>query len=251
MTEFDNEIDWSALDSATRANHVRRLFPIVKHIAAERREKIGEVLAVALGPMAPGKPDDLSNFRSGRISVAKAERLYRYLAENHFAEANRLEPSLFPVRSVSAWEAFLTDQAATGGLKLIREKEGRGVVQRKGSFEEADCLLRLGEYFCFELTSPQAGAAIAFQAYRDEWHAVPLGADERKLKVRIAEGPQFLPCHGDGMPIYIAERDHIGEHRFAFVTSPHAEMPSETTALLRWPQRETCQVYSLAVRFVL
>ena len=251
MTEFDDEIDWSALDSATRADHIRRLFRIVKQIAAERREKIGEVLAVALGPIAPGKPDDLSNFRSGRISVAKAERLYRYLAENHFAEANRLEPSFFPVRSVSAWEAFLTDQATTGGLKLIRKKEGRGVVQREGLVEEADCLLRLGEYFCFELTSPFPGVAVAFQTYRDEWHAVPLGTDELKLKVRIAEETQFLPCHGDGMPIYIAERDHIGEHRFVFVTSPHAEMPSETTALLRWPQRETCRAYSLTVRLVL
>ena len=204
MTAFDDEIDWAALDSATRADHVRRLFPIVKQIAAERREKIGEVLAVALGSMAPGKPDDLSNFRSGRISVAKAERLHRYLAENHFAEANRLEPSLFPVRSVSAWEAFLTDRASTGCLKLIREKAGRGVVQRVGSFEEADYLLRLGEGFCFEVTSPFAGVAVAFQNYRDEWHAVPLGTDERKLKVRIAEETQFLPCHGDGMPIYIA-----------------------------------------------
>ena len=234
MTAFDDEMDWGGLDSATRADRVRRLFPIVKHIAAERREKIGEVLAAALGPMAPGKPDDLSNFRSGRISVAKAERLHRYLAENHFAEANRLEPSLFPVRSVSAWEAFLSDRTVKDGLKLIREKAGRGVVQRKGSFEEADYLLRLGEGFCFELTSPHAGVAIAFQNNRQEWHAVPLGADERKLKVRIAKGPQFLPCHGDGMPIYIAERDHIGEHRFVFVTSPHAEMPSETTTILRW-----------------
>ena len=235
MTAFEDEIDWAALDSVTRADHVRRLFPIVKKIAAERREKIGEVLAAALGPMAPGKPDDLSNFRSGRISVAKAERLHRYLAENHFAEANRLEPSLFPVRSVSAWEAFLRDQAATGGLKLIREKEGRGVVQRVGSFEKADYLLRLGEGFCFELTSPHAGVAIAFQSYRDEWHAIPLGTDERKLKVRIAEGSQFLPHDVNGTPIYIAETDHIGEHRFVFVTSPHADMPSETAALLRWP----------------
>ena len=251
MAGFEDEIDWSTLDSATRADHVRRLFPIVKHIAAKRREKIGEVLATALGPMAPGKPDDLSNFRSGRISVAKAERLHRYLAENHFAEANMVEPSLFPVRSVSAWETFLIDRATTGGLKLIREKEGRGVVQREGSFEEAGCLLRLSEYFCFELTSPHAGVAIAFQNIRQEWHAVPLGADERKLKVRIAKGPQFLPCHGDGMPIYIAERDHIGEHRFVFVTSPHAEMPSETTAILRWQHRGTCQAYSLTVRFVL
>lgn len=232
MGSDDGEIDWLGLPKAEKEAATKKLYKTLSAVASATDQTIDAMVIAAL-PTEPGS-DYRSNFRRGNIAAAKAQLIHRHLEEHHFDLAQQFEPSLFQTNPKSAWEQFLDAHTVVGGLRVVPHAQ-MGIARREAP-NDADAIttLRLGQDFVLELTAPHAGFAIAFEEFQSHWHPLPLGADERRLRVRINDGVTTLPKNTNGAPIPLSEHDDTGLHRFVVIVSPRSGLPTDQGEIMRF-----------------
>jgi len=237
------DIDWLTASKDERAT----LYRVTRVISGVTNQSVEAIMEKALGGELFTGADYLTNFRQGKIARAKAKLIYAWIAEHHIDTAHAIEPDLFPMPALSAWERYLDKHAIRGKLRLVRIDKFRGIVQRADSVQPADQRLQLGEEFCFELESKTKGTAIAFQGYRGKWHPLPLGKNG-ELSTAIIVGTQILPQDTNDQPISLIEMEDTGLHHFVFVIAQKRILkliPEQFTA----NPKEKITLHQITVRF--
>ncbi len=250
MDDDSGEIDWLNMPRAERIELTKALYKAARYVVQVTGENIEILIDHALGAPQKHGTDYDSNFRKGEIAAAKAMLIHRYLEENHCDLARKTAPDLFQTNPKSAWEQLLERHTVAEGLKIVPFKENMGIVRRAAKLTSTTQALRLGQRFCLELTADAEGYAVAFQGYRGEWYAVPLGTDERRLRVSVKPGPQWLPRDADEQPIPLAEEDDAGASSFVVITSPEKTLPTDQRGLINHARNNDIFVYRADVRFV-
>ncbi|WP_299970727.1 hypothetical protein [uncultured Roseobacter sp.] len=170
---------------------------------------------------AQGKPLSQSlhpytNIKRGVYDRLKMRTIHEWLATNHFEFAQSQAPDLFQYPRRDPWEVFLETHGVETGLSII-PADGFGIASRKPPDDDGLPVLRIGQQYIFELTSPSTVYVIAFEEVDSTWYPLPLGDTEKDLIVQVGTGKTKLPCTQDGTPIPLQENDHTGTHRFAFI----------------------------------
>ncbi|MFY0624589.1 MAG: hypothetical protein JXQ89_23170 [Pelagimonas sp.] len=155
---------------------------------------------------------------------------------------------MFQTPRRSEWEMFLQTHAATGGIRAAAAEPFS--IARRRQPEDDTAVFRIGQKFIFELTTPEPGYVVAFERYADEWHPLPLGADERNLKVRLPSGLSFLPRDGKGAAIPLCEYDDTGLHQFVFVVSKDQRLPVDRKSIVGLSKEADLIVYQVQTRVI-
>tara|TARA_R100000935_G_C2837407_1_gene168936 strand:+ start:2091 stop:2897 length:807 start_codon:yes stop_codon:yes gene_type:complete len=268
MVNDDGSIDWLNMSAAERIAPTKALYAVLGVIAKNMGINIESHITMALGDVTERGADYASNFRKGKIAAAKALTIHRYLEENHFHWGQIVAPELFQVNPKSAWENFVETKAQSGMLKIHRSKFVKPSRDHESSDEEVkyiiaefgmrskyiqkpDATIRLGQDYWFELQSNIDGYCVAFESCFEEWQSIPLGSDERRLRVKVGQGTQFLPRDAQGNPIELVEIDHGGTHRFVFIVSPDRNLTTGKREILKfYATNSDVEVHIITVRFV-
>lgn len=245
-----DDIDWLRLSKAERVPLTKDLYLAVSGIADAIDVKIVELIDTAFVDLPGVGTDYASNFRRGNVSAAKAMLVHRWLEKNHFDLAKTFAPELFQMNPARAWDQFLDQHGVDGGLRVVQIENEFGIAQRAAKARKASEALRFGDAFCLELTSDHPAYAVAFQGYRDNFYPLALGDDERRLRIPITAGVQFLPRDLNGKPNPLVEQDDAGDHRFVIITAPDKTLPTDQRSLAKRLEDERLKVFQTNVRFV-
>ncbi|MEM7544172.1 MAG: hypothetical protein AAF367_01425 [Pseudomonadota bacterium] len=240
-------IDWLRSSEDQR----KRLYVATRAIASAANLSIDEIMDAAMGRKMLMGTDYISNFRRGKIRRSYAKLIYEWLERHHGEIANRLAPDLFPLTPLTAWEQLIEARGIEGQLNAIPIPKRMGLTRRRANVPTPATELRLNQDYCFQLDSDMEGYAVGFEGYRGEWHALPLGADDRHPTAKIIQGRQFVPSDERGNPIPLVETDDIGLHQFVVVVVM-ADLAGgiDIDALTERHASTPMQVHSLRVRFV-
>lgn len=245
------EMDWLGSSADARIEPTKALYRALRAVSDVTEHSFDVLMKDIFGSAYNAETADSSNFRKGKLAATKAKLIYHWLGQNHFETAHIIAPDLFQVNPVSAWQRFVDRHAQTGKLRLLRMDAKMGLIRRASERKPVDQTLRMTEEFCFEVQTDLRGVALAFERYQDTWHAVPLGADQRRLKGDVKDSPQILPVTANGEPIPLCEVEDTGDHVFVFVVSSDKKLPHEMRDLA-WlsDQSAPFEVHLVAVTFV-
>ncbi|WVX47999.1 hypothetical protein ROLI_010760 [Roseobacter fucihabitans] len=232
-----------------RTEPSKALYRALRAVSDVTGEHIDILMDQAFGETATLGTDYISNFRRGNIAAGRAMMIHRWLEQNHFDVAQNASPTLFQVNPKSVWELFVEQHAKKAGLRIIPMKREMGILSRTKSAPKTVETLQLGQCFCFELDSPHDGVVVAFEKCKSDWHPLPLGADERRLRALVSEGAQFLPRDDAGKLIELEELQDTGQHQYVFVVSPNNTAPISMKDIAQTSYGEAC-VFIITVRFV-
>ncbi|MDW3181634.1 hypothetical protein [Roseobacter sp.] len=247
IIENPDEFDWMKASRQKRIEPSKALYRALRAVSDVTGEHIDILMDQAFGETVTLGTDYISNFRRGNIAAGRAMMIHCWLEQNHFDVAKEATPELFRVNPKSAWELFVEKHAKTDGLRIIPMKRQMGILSRARNAPKIVKKLRLGQCFCFELDSPINGTVVAFEEYRGKWHPLPLGADERRLRVLVNERVQMLPRDEVGNPIELEELHDTGQHQYVFVISTDKDIPITMKGIAH-TSSETC-VFITIVQF--
>lgn len=250
MTEVPNVREWEHLPTEERYEFNRRLHQVTVTIARIIGLSVEEVIVQALGGNVRLGDDYVRGFRRGRISVARARSIHEWITQHHFRQAHGADPELFAEDPEILWEEFVDARLSPRGFQIVPWKADMGIVQL--SKDKTSCVptLRLEQDFVFELTSPHAGWAVAYQHYAGTWHPVPLGPDQRRLRSAIKEGVQRLPKGGSGEVFPLFEGNDTGRHSFVLITATDKDLLCDRFGFHNLKDDERVTTYRTEVRFV-
>lgn len=160
------------------------------------------------------------NFRSGRISRIKANAIHRWINVHHTQAAIALDtavtalPDPQPYRE-DAWEVFIDAHGQHGALEIVTMDELSIVGFARDKTDNA-YRIKLGEAFCFRLTSKCSGEALAFQQAKGGWYVLPLHDDG--LVTEVERGTQIVPRDRD-TPLPLSEDSDTGLVRFVMIVA--------------------------------
>lgn len=214
-----DEFDWMQASRQERIEPSKALYRVLRAVANVTGDHIDILMDQAFGETVTLGTDYISNFRRGNIAAGRAMTIHRWLEQNHFDVAQAVAPELFQFNPKSAWEQFVENYANVDGLRIIPMKREMGILSRARNALKTVTKLRLGQCFCFELDSPINGTVVAFEECKGKWHPLPLGADERRIRVPVSVGVQMLPSDEAGNPIELEEVHDTGQHQYVFVVS--------------------------------
>ncbi|MCE8006626.1 hypothetical protein [Aestuariivita sp.] len=247
----ETEMDWQHASATDRIAPTKALHDILKELAKHTGTHLDVLVEQAQEQPVSSTPDPHNNFRKGKIAWERAAKIHEWLARNHFAFAQKREPGLFQFPRQSDWDAFVEAHAIVGRLRIVHLKQTLGLIERDDDQRPVDQTLRLTQRFCFEVETELRGVALGFQRYNGKWHSVPLGADQRNPKARIAVSPQLVPHKSDGSPIGLRESNDAGDHLFAVLVAQDRNLPTDMPSLAKLDS-ERCrfELHTIAVRIV-
>jgi hypothetical protein len=157
------------------------------------------------------------NFRAGRVSRIKANAIHRWISIHHTQAAIALDSAVTALPDAvtieDSWQSFVDAHGQYGALEIVTIDELSIVGFACEKIGDA-YRIKLGEAFCFRLTSEHSGAALAFQQAKGVWYALPLR--QAALEVEVARGTQIVPRDGD-MPMPLSEDSDTGLYRFVMI----------------------------------
>lgn len=202
----------------------RQLYNVLRALSDLDPDKTPELLFdEGVGkPVARGI-DYMNNVRKGEFSSTFAALIHRWLLKNHFSVAHQFAPDIFPETAEMRWRAILDERAIKGHLKIAPVKHGMGIVQRASAIASADLTLKLGQFFCLDLTSNRPGYVVAIQGLSDNWQAIRIGED-RGFVAQVDEGENLIPRTPAGQLDPLAENEASGVYEFALVRHRHNQL---------------------------
>ena len=157
------------------------------------------------------------NFRSGRISRIKANAIHRWISIHHTQAVIALDAAVTELPDAAlvedSWQLFIDTHGQYSALEIVTLDDLAIVGFAREKIGDA-YRIKLGEAFCFRLTSEHSGAALAFQQAKGVWYALPLRQDA--LEVEVEHGTQIVPRDGD-MPMPLSEDSDTGLYRFVMI----------------------------------
>ncbi|WP_306129717.1 hypothetical protein [Roseovarius sp. MMSF_3350] len=248
--DHKREIDWMDASAPERIEPTQALYRIMRALAQATGARFDDLVETAQDAPVSASSDPHRNFRRGQIARSKAASIHEWLATHHFAFAQKRAPELFRFPRQSDWDRFVADHAIAGSLTVIPLVKSMGIARRSKTVSHAVTTLRLGQDYCLELESRLEGQCVAFEGYNGSWYPLPLGDDERRLRVIIPEGATLLPRDRDGYPIALVELDHGGVHRFVVIVSDDKALPTDRPSLAQLGQGAAAfEVHVLEVNF--
>lgn len=133
------------------------------------------------------------NFRSGRISRAKAAALATWLSIHHTQEAIALDLAvrdLIEQAPLTSWDDFIDGLTQDDSLIAIA-MDDLGIVGFANTTRDHFMRMKLGQSFCLRLRSAAKGWAIGFQRSRGQWF--PLSLHEQDMVAVIEATVTWLP----------------------------------------------------------
>ncbi len=211
------QVDWLNASNEQRA----ALYQVCKAIVAANPLSWDDLFGETLSRQAGTNTHLRDNFRRGTISCAHSAVIAAWIAREHSETAQDIAPDLFPTNASDDWETLITDKAIYGQLKIRLLKQSRGIVQSAVSHPVASKPIRLGQHFCFDLTTGRSGHVMALQCVKTDWYPLPLDMQSNQLTVRRDAGQHFLPWDdANNGPHPITDYVHDGLHRFVFIIGP-------------------------------
>lgn len=234
----------------TNRHHKKQLYPVLRALADIDPKTTPELLIdEACGkPLARGK-DYLHNVRKGDFAKSIAQLAYVYLRDHHFEIAHKTSPDIFDETPDMRWQKIVDERAIEGRLKIVPVKKEMGVAQRAREVNAAETTLKLGQEFCLELTSDNAGHVILLQGPLNQWHPIAL-IDGKDYNLLITGGATILPQLANGAPDPLVESRDLGLHEFVVVVSDQPNSLSTVERLITWVNEHDCQIHRTTVRFV-
>ncbi|MCE8006834.1 hypothetical protein [Aestuariivita sp.] len=229
--------------------HKARLYRAVVAAAELTNERFDDFLQTPFNPPWALAPNYRRNLQRGDYSAIRAQMLYEFLQDHHFAAAHREAPDIFSHSPALRWREILDQRASTNTFKLVLVKRAFGVVERQSRLSAADTTIKLGQEFCLELISDMEGYALALQGQRDTWHVIEIGPNG-ELVVPIQAGKVLLPYAQDRRPDPLSENRDVGLHDFVIVTSAVETIPVTVDWLITWVNDVPCQLHRASVRIV-
>ncbi|WP_208354409.1 hypothetical protein [Pseudaestuariivita rosea] len=210
------QVDWLKASNEQRA----ALYQVCKAIVAANPFSWDELFGETLARQAGTNTHLRDNFRRGTISCAHSAVIAAWIAREHSATAQDIAPDLFPSDLSNAWEALTSESAIYGQLKIRLLKQSRGIVQSAAKTPVTAKPIRLGQHFCFDLTTGRSGQVMALQCVKTDWYPLPLDMQSNQLAVHRDAGQHLLPLDDGNRPHPIADYVHDGLHRFVFIIGP-------------------------------
>jgi hypothetical protein len=217
----------------------------------------------------------IDNFRAGRISRRRAQRLYDWLQSDHPDIAARLERDIRALYDAGPtdgpWEAFLAEHGQYGLIKVERAKadtssRGRSRIEAARAPPRIDAELPLDTWFNLMIDSPVAGYVTGLQWIRGQWLYLPLSPHGTGVRLSGGSGPdaQFQPAapetrfretHEPGLHclVLIVAPDAVGYAISGNLSSRHAipdEKLEETISLLRTQDHDSWAVLRFNAMFI-
>lgn len=159
------------------------------------------------------------NFRAGRVSRIKANAIHRWISIHHTQAAIALDSAVTAlpdaVKVEDAWQSFIDTHGQYGALEIVKLDELSIVGFAREKIGDA-YRIKLGEAFCFRLTSELSGAALSFQQAKGAWYLLPL--QHNRLVTEIERGTQIVPRDGD-TPLPLSEESDTGLVRFVMIVA--------------------------------
>ena len=157
------------------------------------------------------------NFRAGRVSRIKANAIHRWISIHHTQAAIALDGTVTALPDAAlvedSWQLFIDTHGQYSALEIVTMDDLAIVGFAREKIGDA-YRIKLGEAFCFRLTTEHSGAALAFQQAKGAWHVLPLQHDG--LATEIERGTQIMPRDGD-MPMPLSEDSDTGLYRFVMI----------------------------------
>ncbi|WP_208348947.1 hypothetical protein [Pseudaestuariivita rosea] len=208
------EFDWSGAREEDR----KRLYRCCKVIVDLKHVTWDALYAQSFGTPFARSTDFDSNFSRGKIARSKAALIHHWITETYPEIGKAIAPSLFTTNSDTGWEQLIDNESTYGHLHIRPFSARKGIVQSALKHPVSDTVLKLGQPFCFDLTTQSAGHILAFQSIKDDWYSMPLDMQTGQLSVHRPIGQHLLPWDDtENAPHPIAEYSHAGLHRFVFV----------------------------------
>ncbi|MBO9399147.1 hypothetical protein J7400_20925 [Shimia sp. R9_2] len=227
MHEF-HELDWAAASSVERNEPTRQLYDLMRDLCGTDSDKLRELVIEITGETVSDHPEWYKNFSRGNYAWKKAHKIHEWLAKNHFQAAQNKYPELFQVPRTSDWDAFLERYLQEGSIEIVKQasdsKPSLGVVTLADETQSEAPYVRLGQKFYFKIDAPLDGFVVAFQEDEGAWHSIPLGDDQRRLRVPAIAGSSVLPRNGKLEPKYLVEHKGAVPKRFVFVYSASGDL---------------------------
>jgi hypothetical protein len=105
------------------------------------------------------------NFRAGRISRIKANAIHRWISIHHTQAAIALDSAVTALPDAvtveDSWQSFIDAHGQYSALEIVTMND-LGIVGFARDKTNAAYRIKLGQAFCFRLTSKRSGAALAF-----------------------------------------------------------------------------------------
>ncbi|MEP3348007.1 MAG: hypothetical protein ABJN34_03270 [Litoreibacter sp.] len=231
----------------TSTEHKAQLYTAIVAAAKLANEYFDDFLQIPFDQPWSLSPSSRRNLQRGAYSEIRAKVLYEFLLKQHFTVAHREAPKIFPYTPEMRWKKIVDEQAVEGQLKLLSIKQEMGIVQRASAMDAAQTTIKLGQEFCFELTSAIDCYALLLQGIRNTWHPVPLGQDGA-MTAQIVVGANLLPQTSEGKPDPLVESHDLGLHEFVMVTTQTPDIPMALDKLVSWVHEADADLFKAKVR---
>jgi hypothetical protein len=160
------------------------------------------------------------NFRSGRISRAKAAAIATWLSIYHPQEAIALDLAvrdLIEQAPLASWQDFIDGRAQNDTLMAIATDD-LGIVGFANTAGDHITRVKLGQSFCLRLRSATQGRAIGFQRSRGQWFPLPLHEHEMDAAIRATDA--WLPQSSIAdTPLPLSEETDSGIVEFVVIVT--------------------------------
>lgn len=227
-------VDW---DKATKEER-RRLYTAASSLRKNLGHSWQSLLQEAFGTeaVAEGYED---NLRKGRVSAAKAYKLFLWIEKKDRAVAASIENDIavlqasgWRLNAPASWETLLS-KAAFQNVRVVKHDHDLNIVgfARGTPLDPAD--LKLLDEFYFEIDAPLPGEMIALQGHLDTWHAFPLS--ETCLSIEVEAGKTHAPIDENRQPFPVREETTPGRYSFIFI------LLAEQLAPDQWPIEASAQ----------
>lgn len=237
-----------ALPPAARAAPTRRLYQVLRALHRKIGGRFDDLFEAAQGAPLSGTIDPYSNIKRGNFDRHRAAAIHEWLAQHHFEFAQAEAPDLFQYRRQSEWERFIEAHALVGGVKAIAADQ-LGIARRDLPAKDVTTF-RIGQKFLFALSTAKPAHVVAFEHYADTWHPLPLGEDDRHLRIKVPTGETVLPRGVDGRQIPLMEHDDTGLHRFVFVLCFGPKPRTDQQSLIIYGQQHELAVHQAQTRII-
>ncbi|WP_282078788.1 hypothetical protein [Epibacterium ulvae] len=166
MPEF-HEINWGVDSAEQRKARTKALYRLMRKLSKAQGVAFDVLVKDAQEESFRGVDSWYKNFQTWKREWKKAHRIHEWIANNHFAWAQELEPQLFQVPRKSEWDLFLENVTFQQGLSVI-DPLGHDIASREAPDDEDYVRLRKGQAYGFELLVDSLRTVVAFEEYEGQ-----------------------------------------------------------------------------------
>lgn len=229
--------------------HKKQLYKVLRALAdLDPSETVETLFDKGVGKTVARGIDYMNNVRKGDYSSTFAALIYRWLLEQHFPIAHQFAADIFPQTIAMRWRAILDERANKGQFTIAAVRHGMGLVQRASRIAGADVVLKLGQFFCLQLTSERTGYAVALQGLSNDWHAIEIGQDGGYV-CQIKPGKNLVPRLDDGLIDPLSEDGAAGFYDFVLVHADSETIPVTIDDLVTWVNAHQCDIHQVTATF--